>query len=124
METKATLTSLFIAKELPHSMASPVEIDHNHRLIRRETMDTLAARQQMVDQQIRTWEVLDRVCSMRSRRSARSVRAAQVPRARFRGCAAAIVVAEHAGPQIQGRILQALESTRVIARSNRHGTAI
>jgi len=28
-------------------------------------MDTLAARQQMVDQQIRTWEVLDRACSMR-----------------------------------------------------------
>jgi protein-L-isoaspartate(D-aspartate) O-methyltransferase len=41
-------------------MAPPVEIDHNHQPYRyREIMDNLVARQQMVDQQVRTWEVLD-----------------------------------------------------------------
>src|SRR5271169_4505794 len=41
-------------------MAPPLEIDHNQRPYRyREIMDNLAARQQMVDQQVRTWEVLD-----------------------------------------------------------------
>ena len=40
-------------------LAYPVEIDHNQRINSWEIMDTLAARLQMVDQQIRTWEVLD-----------------------------------------------------------------
>lgn len=41
-------------------LAPPVEIDHNRwGQPCREFMDTVAARRQMVDQQIRTWEVLD-----------------------------------------------------------------
>jgi len=46
---------------------------------------------------------------MRSRRFRAKRSRRQVPRARFRGCAAADRLwAEHAGPKIQGRILQAL----------------
>ena len=52
-------------------------------------MDTLAARQQMVDQQIRTWEVLDpRVLDALVRGAARGIRARRLPRARVRRCAA------------------------------------
>ena len=53
-------------------------------------MDTLAARQQMVDQQIRTWEVLDpRVLEALARGAARGVRSRQLSRPRFRRFAAA-----------------------------------
>jgi protein-L-isoaspartate(D-aspartate) O-methyltransferase len=76
-------------------------------------MDTLAARQQMVDQQIRTWEVLDpRVLDV----------LAQVPREAFvpnsyRGLAFAdseLPIGSGQSmltPKIQGRILQALGAT-------------
>jgi protein-L-isoaspartate(D-aspartate) O-methyltransferase len=76
-----------------------------------ENMDTLAARQQMVDQQIRTWEVLDpRVLDAVSA----VPREAFVPSA-YRelafadaplpiGCGQSLLA-----PKIQGRILQALE---------------
>jgi protein-L-isoaspartate(D-aspartate) O-methyltransferase len=76
-----------------------------------ERMDTLAARQQMVDQQIRTWEVLDpRVLDA----VAAVPREAFVPSA-YRelafadsplpiGCGQSLLA-----PKIQGRILQALE---------------
>jgi protein-L-isoaspartate(D-aspartate) O-methyltransferase len=76
-----------------------------------ENMDTLAARQQMVDQQIRTWEVLDpRVLDA----VAAVPREAFVPSA-YRelafadaplpiGCGQSLLA-----PKIQGRILQALE---------------
>ena len=54
----------------------------------REIMDTLAARQQMVDQQIRTWEVLDpRVLDALVHGAARSIRAARIPRTCIRRCA-------------------------------------
>jgi protein-L-isoaspartate(D-aspartate) O-methyltransferase len=74
-------------------------------------MDTLAARQQMVDQQIRTWEVLDpRVLDA----------VAQVPREAFVAAAYRDVAFADAplpigfgqlmlAPKVQGRILQALE---------------
>jgi protein-L-isoaspartate(D-aspartate) O-methyltransferase len=73
-------------------------------------MDTLAARQQMVDQQIRTWEVLDpRVLEV----FAKVPREAFVP-AGYRDLAfadAAIPIGlgqNMLAPKIQGRILQAL----------------
>jgi protein-L-isoaspartate(D-aspartate) O-methyltransferase len=76
----------------------------------REIMDTLAARQQMVDQQIRTWEVLDpRVLDV----FATVPREAFVP-PEYRELAfadAAIPIGfgqAMLAPKIQGRILQAL----------------
>ena len=74
-------------------------------------MDTLAARQQMVDQQIRTWEVLDpRVLDA----------IASVPREAFVAAAYRELAFADAplpigcgqlmlAPKVQGRILQALE---------------
>ena len=74
-------------------------------------MDTLAARQQMVDQQIRTWEVLDpRVLDAHCSSSARSIRARQrISELAFAdaplpiGCGQSMLA-----PKVQGRILQAL----------------
>jgi protein-L-isoaspartate(D-aspartate) O-methyltransferase len=73
-------------------------------------MDTLAARQQMVDQQIRTWEVLDpRVLDA----LAQVPREAFVPKS-YRDLAfadAALPIGSGQSmlaPKIQGRILQAL----------------
>jgi protein-L-isoaspartate(D-aspartate) O-methyltransferase len=99
-------------------MASPVEIDHNHRLIAqrnyaREIMDTLVARQQMVDQQIRTWEVLDpRVLEVLSA----VPREAFVPNGyrelAFADTAIPIGLGQSMlAPKIQGRMLQALGTT-------------
>jgi protein-L-isoaspartate(D-aspartate) O-methyltransferase len=92
-------------------MAPPVEIDHNQRPNRtREKWITLAARQQMVDQQIRTWEVLDpRVLAA----LAAVPREAFVP-GRYRELAfadAPIPIGfgqSMLAPKLQGRILQAL----------------
>ncbi len=77
-------------------------------------MDTLAARQQMVDQQIRTWEVLDpRVLAA----LAAVPREAFVP-AQYRDLAFADAPLpigcgqQMLAPKIQGRILQALGVTR------------
>ena len=79
----------------------------------REIMDTLAARQQMVDQQIRTWEVLDpRVLDV----FATVPREAFVP-PEYRELAfadAAIPIGfgqSMLAPKLQGRILQALAVT-------------
>jgi protein-L-isoaspartate(D-aspartate) O-methyltransferase len=79
----------------------------------REIMDTLAARQQMVDQQIRTWEVLDpRVLDV----FATVPREAFVPH-EYRELAfadAAIPIGfgqSMLAPKLQGRILQALAVT-------------
>jgi protein-L-isoaspartate(D-aspartate) O-methyltransferase len=96
-------------------MAKPAEIDHNQWVNGdRETMDTLAARQQMVDQQIRTWEVLDpRVLDA----IASVPREAFVPQA-YRDLAFADApLPIGAGqsmlaPKVQGRILQALGVSR------------
>src|SRR6516164_8311949 len=76
-------------------------------------MDTLAARQQMVDQQIRTWEVLDpRVLDV----FAAVPREAFVPAAyrelAFADAAIPIGLGQTMlAPKIQGRILQALSVT-------------
>ena len=72
-------------------------------------MDNLAARQQMVDQQVRTWEVLDpRVLEALYAGTARSVRACQLPRACIRRFAAShrLGAVDASAPKIQGRILQ------------------
>jgi protein-L-isoaspartate(D-aspartate) O-methyltransferase len=83
-----------------------------HKL-QREIMDTFAARQQMVDQQIRTWEVLDpRVLDV----FASVPREAFVPPA-YRDLAfadASIPIGygqSMLAPKLQGRILQALAVT-------------
>jgi protein-L-isoaspartate(D-aspartate) O-methyltransferase len=96
-------------------MAKPVEIDHNQQVNRaRKSVDTLAARQQMVDQQIRTWEVLD----PRVLEAIASVpREAFVPR-EYRDLAFADAPLpigsgqSMLAPKIQGRILQALGVNR------------
>jgi protein-L-isoaspartate(D-aspartate) O-methyltransferase len=95
-------------------MASPAEIDHNQRPYHfREHMDTLAARQQMVDQQIRTWEVLDpRVLTALSA----VPREAFVPEGyrelAFADAPLPIGLGQSMlAPKIQGRILQALGVT-------------
>jgi protein-L-isoaspartate(D-aspartate) O-methyltransferase len=81
--------------------------------LQREIMDTVAARQQMVDQQIRTWEVLDpRVLDV----FATVPREAFVPPG-YRDLAfadAAIPIGygqSMLAPKLQGRILQALAVT-------------
>jgi protein-L-isoaspartate(D-aspartate) O-methyltransferase len=79
----------------------------------REIMDTVAARQQMVDQQIRTWEVLDpRVLDV----FATVPREAFVPSTyrdlAFADAAIPIVYGQSMlAPKLQGRILQALAVT-------------
>ena len=81
-------------------------------------MDTLAARQQMVDQQIRTWEVLDAGARCALSRFRAGVRAAQDRELAFAdaplpiGCGQSMLA-----PKIQGRILQALGINPLIARS-------
>jgi protein-L-isoaspartate(D-aspartate) O-methyltransferase len=95
-------------------MAPPVEIDHNQRPYRsRETMDTLAARQQMVDQQIRTWEVLDpRVLATLSAVPRELFVPSGYRELAFADSPLPIGFGQSMlAPKIQGRILQALEVT-------------
>jgi hypothetical protein len=75
----------------------------------REIMDTLAARQQMVDQQIRTWEVLDpRVLGALSD-AARSFVPPEYRELAFADAPIPIAFGQSMlAPKVQGRILQAL----------------
>lgn len=73
-------------------------------------MDTLAARQQMVDQQIRTWEVLDpRVLDVFAMVPREAFVPAQYRELAFADAAIPIGLGQSMlAPNIQGRILQAL----------------
>jgi protein-L-isoaspartate(D-aspartate) O-methyltransferase len=92
-----------------------VEIDHNQRAYlvlhwAREIMDTLAARQQMVDQQIRTWEVLDpRVLDVLSAVPREAFVPAAYRELAFADTPIPIGFGQSMlAPLLQGRILQAL----------------
>src|ERR1700759_4367174 len=76
----------------------------------RENMDNLAARQQMVDQQIRTWEVLDpRVLDVFSQVPREAFVPAQYRELAFADTPIPIGLGQHMlAPKLQGRILQAL----------------
>jgi protein-L-isoaspartate(D-aspartate) O-methyltransferase len=79
----------------------------------REFMDTLAARQQMVDQQIRTWEVLDpRVLDAVSRVPREAFVPPDYRELAFADAPLPIGFGQHMlAPKLQGRILQALSVT-------------
>src|SRR5277367_5625110 len=76
----------------------------------RENMDTLAARQQMVDQQIRTWEVLDpRVLDVFAMVPREEFVPAEYRELAFADTPIPIGLGQSMlAPKIQGRILQAL----------------
>src|SRR5271170_7982925 len=77
---------------------------------KREFMDTLAARQQMVDQQIRTWEVLDpRVLDVLSVVPREAFVPPQFREVAFADAPIPIGFGQTMlAPKLQGRILQAL----------------
>jgi protein-L-isoaspartate(D-aspartate) O-methyltransferase len=92
-------------------MAKPAEIDHNQWVNSdRETMDTLTARRQMVDQQIRTWEVLDpRVLDAIASVPREAFAPPQYRDLAFADSPLPIGFGQSMlAPKIQGRILQAL----------------
>jgi protein-L-isoaspartate(D-aspartate) O-methyltransferase len=99
-------------------MAKPAEIDHNQWVNSdRETMDTLTARRQMVDQQIRTWEVLDpRVLDAIAAVPREAFAPPQYRELAFADAPLPIGFGQSMlAPKIQGRILQALGVARTDA---------